>query len=342
MGIILLTAALMPILGVGSFALIKAETPGPEKERLTPNIAVTAKLLWGIYCALTVIVILLYRSGGMNWFDAVCHGFTTIATGGVSTKNAGIASFNSPAVEWTTTIFMLLGAVNFNLYFKLLKGNFRDIRYNSELRAYLLIFLCASTIIVLSLIPHYGSVSRAIRYGTFQTAAILTTTGNAIADYEKWPALTQAVLLCLMCIGGCSGSTAGGIKVIRHTVLFKQTSNEVRRILFPQGVFSIQLNHKVGRKDVVYGVAGFVFLYMVVVTITALITASSGTDTLSAFSAALSTTGNIGLGFGAVGPSRFYGAFPDYVKWTFSLAMIAGRLELWTMLIFFNPEYWRR
>ena len=341
MGIILLTVALLPLLGVGGFQLIKAEAPGPEKEKLTPRITASAKILWGVYCIFTIILALLYRLGGMEWFDAVCHSFSIMATGGVSTKNAGFGFYNSPFIDWVTVIFMILGGLNFNMYYRIVRGKFRDLVQSTESRVYLSIFIFASLIIALDLLPRYGSFGEALRFGAFQTASILTTTGNARTDYTTWPSLAQSVLLCLMFIGGCSASTSGGIKVIRWTVLFKQAWNELRRLLYPQGVFSIQLNKKVGRKDVVYGVAGFVFLYFMIIGLTTLVTASAGYDIFSCFSAALSITGNIGAGFGAIGPLRNYSSFPSYLKLFYSLVMIAGRLELWTVFILFSPEYWK-
>jgi trk system potassium uptake protein TrkH len=341
MGILLLTVALLPLLGVGGFQLIKAEAPGPEKEKVTPKITATAKILWLVYCGFTVVLFLLYLVGGMSWFDSLCHAFATMATGGVSTKNAGIAYYDSVFIDGVTTVFMLLAGFNFSLYYRLLQGKCMDICYNTEGRAYLLLFLGASVLVIGSLLPVYGSLFSAIRYGAYQVAAVITTTGAAITDYERWPPLAQAVLFLLMFVGGCSGSTAGGIKVIRHTVLFKQMGNELRRLIYPRGIFSVQLNRKVGRKDVVYGVAGFIFLYLMVVALTTLIVAASGTELFSAFSAALSVTGNIGAGFGSIGPAHNYGAFPDHIKWLFSFVMIAGRLELWTVLILFVPEYWQ-
>lgn len=342
MGIILLTVALMPLLGVGGFQLIKAEAPGPEKEKVTPKITATAKILWLVYCALTLLLFLLYLLGGMDSFDALCHAFTTLASGGVSTKNQGIRFYDSPFIDLVSTVFMFLAGLNFNLYVRLLKGKFTDLWHNSEARAYLLVFIGASALITLSLRDVYGSLGTAARYGIYQAASILSTTGAVVADYEAWPSLAQASLFVLMLIGGCSGSTAGGIKVIRHVVLWKQAGNELRQLIYPQGIFTVQLNRKVGRKDVVYGVAGFVFLYVLVITATTLITAASGTDLFSAFSAALSVTGNIGVGFGTIGPSHTYGAFPDHIKWLFALVMISGRLELWTVVVLFSPEYWRR
>ncbi|MDR0709518.1 MAG: TrkH family potassium uptake protein [Spirochaetaceae bacterium] len=341
MGIILLTVAFMPLLGVGGFQLIKAEAPGPEKEKLTPRIAAAAKSLWGAYCVLTAALAFLYRAGGMDWFDAVCHSLTTTATGGVSTKNAGMAYYNSPFIDRAATVFMILSAINFNMYYRLVKRRFRDIAFHTETRAFLLIFFTASLVIALSLLPVYGSFGQAWRYAAYQAASILSTTGSVRADYSAWPSLAQGVLFCLMLIGGCSGSTAGGVKVIRVTVLFKQCVNEIRRVLFPQGVFSIQLNKKVGRKDVVYGVAGFIFLYMAVIVVTTLVTAFAGFDLFSSFSAAVSITCNVGTGFGRIGPGQNFAEFPGFLKWFYSLVMISGRLELWTVFILFTPEYWR-
>ncbi|GHT75293.1 Trk system potassium transporter TrkH [Spirochaetia bacterium] len=340
MGIVLLTVALMPLLGIGGFQLIKAEAPGPEKEKVTPKITATAKFLWLAYCGLTAVLIPLYRAGGMNWFDACCHAFSIMASGGISTKNAGLASYNSAFIDGVSTVFMLLAALNFSLYYRLIKGKFRDIFTNSEGRAYLLIFVIATVILSLSLIPVYGT--SALRYASYQAASVLSTTGSPAANYEQWPALAQAVIFLLMFAGGCSGSTAGGIKVIRHVVLFKQAANEMRRFIYPRGIFSVQLNQKVGRKDVVYGVAAFIAIYLLVILITTLASAAAGMDILSSFSAALAVTGNIGVGFGAVGPGHNFASFPNYLKWFYSFVMIAGRLELWTVIVLFNPEYWRR
>jgi trk system potassium uptake protein TrkH len=252
---------------------------------------------------------------------------------------------------------MLLTALNFNLYYRIFRGKFREVAANSELKAYLGIFFTASIIITLSLIPVYGSVGGSLRHAAYQTASFLSTTGSAIADYETWPSLARMVLFSLLFIGGCSGSTAGGFKVIRHVVLFKQAGNELKRIFYPQGIFNVRLNHKVGRKDVVYSAAGFLFLYLAVIAAVTLIGAAtwgiipqgaasggsaSGIDLFTSLTAALSVTGNLGVGFGAVGPAHTFGGFPAHIKWLYSFVMIAGRLELWTVLILFTPGYWRR
>ena len=341
MGIILLSVALVPLLGIGGFQLIKAETPGPEKEKIMPRITEAAKVLWLAYCIFTVILIFLYSLGGMEWFDALCHALTVISTGGVSVRNEGFAYYDSPFIDWVTVIFMLLGAMNFSMYYRIARGKIRELLNNTETSAFLLIFLVSSLIITINLVPAYGSFGQALRFGSFQAASILSTCGNTRVDYSAWPALAQSILFCLMLIGGCSGSTGGGIKVIRHVVLFKQAGNELRRLLYPRGVFSIQLNRRVGRKDVVYGVAGFVFLYFMIVALTTLVTAAAGSDIYSSFSIAISVTGNIGAGFGTGGPFRNYSAFPHHLKLFYSLVMISGRLELWTVFVLFTPEYWK-
>ncbi|MDR2864685.1 MAG: TrkH family potassium uptake protein [Spirochaetaceae bacterium] len=341
MGIILLTVALLPLLGVGAFQLVKAELPGPDKAKITPKITETAKVLWAVYLILTLIVFVLYRIGGMSLFDAICHALTTVATGGVSTKNNGIAFFNSPFIETVTGLFILLAGINFNLYYKLLRGKIREIVENTELRAYIIIFIIASLTITLDIWRYYGSLGTSFRFAAFQTSSFLTTTGMTIADYHSWPPLSQAMLFILMCIGGCSGSTAGGVKIIRYAVLYKQACNEFRRMIYPRGVFSVRLNNKAGRKDVVYGVAAFVFLYFTIVAFSTLITAAAGFDILTSLSASLSMLSNLGIGFGSIGPGATYAIFPDHIKWLYSFLMLSGRLELWTILVIFRREYWR-
>ena len=341
-GIVLISVALMPLLGVGGFQLIKAEQPGPEKEKITPKVAVTAKLLWLAYGVLTLALFCLYLAGGMGWFDALCHALTTMASGGVSTRNAGIAAFDSPFIDAVSTVFMLLAGFNFSLYYRLLQGKFQDIQNNTEARVYAGIFVIAAAIITLSLIPVYGSPAAAFRYAAYETASILSTTGSSIAAYENWPGIARMVLFTLIFIGGCSGSTGGGIKVIRHVVLWKQMGNELRQVMYPKGVFSIQLNKRVGRKDVIYGAAGFFFIYAVVVVLTTLAAAAAGIDLFSSFSAALSITGNIGAGFGAIGHTGNYSGFPAWIKYLYCFVMIAGRLEMWTVFVLFSPAYWRR
>ncbi|MDR2663573.1 MAG: TrkH family potassium uptake protein [Treponema sp.] len=364
MGMVVLTVALLPLLGIGGFQLLKAETPGPDKERITPKITETAKLLWLMYIILTVVEALLLWLAGMSFFDAVVHAFSTIATGGFSSRNESIAYYRSPLIEWILIVFMIIAGFNFSLLYRLFRRKFRDLYYNSEARAYFLIIAIASALIFCSLLANGGAgeaggiseaggankvggvdaangPAAALRQSLFYAASILTTTGFSTVNYNLWPALAQGVLFMLMFIGGCSGSTAGGVKVVRHVVLFKQMQNEMRKIIYPKGVFSVRLNNKAGRKDVVYGVSGFIFLYFAMAGAGALVLAGAGLDFYSALNVSLVSIGNVGLGLGHLESAAVFQAFPAYVKWFLSFIMVAGRLELWTALVFLSRDYWR-
>lgn len=341
-GIILVSVAFLPVLGVGGFQLIKAEVTGPEKEKITQKITITAQLILLFYSVLTLVLFGLYLLGGMEWFDALCQSLATMATGGVSVKNSGLAAYNSPYIEAVTVVFMLAAGVNFGLYYRLLRGKLRDIVNNTEVKVFLGIFFTASVLITISLIPVYGSVSGAFRYASFQSASILSTAGYTTAGISQWPSFARTVIFCLMFIGGCSGSTAGGVKVIRYVILWKQARSEMRSVIYPNGVFNIHINKRVGRKDVVYSTAGFVFIYFSVIALVTLITAASGVDLFSSLSASVSIISNTGASFGAAAPGCNYGAFAAHIKWLFSFLMIAGRLEMWTVFILFTKVYWRR
>jgi trk system potassium uptake protein TrkH len=342
MGVVALTVAVIPVLGAGGGQAVKAESTGPEKEKVAPRITRSARLLWLLYIALTAANALLLFCFGMDWFDALVHAFSTVATGGFSSRNDSIAYYNSPAIEWVCVVFMLLAGFNFSLIWRLFRGKFRDLLRNSEARVYGAIVLAAVIIIGITIIPRSGSVEAALRLAFFNTASILTTTGLFNADYNAWPALAQGVLLFLLFIGGCSGSTSGGVKVIRYVILAKQCSNEMKKIVYPRGVFNIQLDGKSGKKDVVYGVAGFVFLYFALVFLTALLVSGSGADVFTSINTALICMGNTGLGLGKLGPFNIFPGFPPYVKWSLSFVMILGRLELWTVMVLFTREFWRR
>ncbi|MDR2467624.1 MAG: TrkH family potassium uptake protein [Spirochaetaceae bacterium] len=341
MGIILLTVALMPLLGVGGFQLIKAETTGPDKEKITPKVTGTAKVLWIFYCIMTLILFLLYLAGGMDVFDAICHSFATVSAGSIATKNSSLTGYNSAYLTIVWAVFMFLAGVNFNIYYRLIRRNVKEVFFNSELRAYIILAVVISIIITVNIAPLYNSMSSAALDAVFQTISFLSTTGAVITDYTRWPALAQMLLFFLMFTGGCSGSTAGGIKLIRFVVLYKQTGNEFRRLLYPRGVFSVHLNHKVGRKDVVYGVTAFVFLYMMTAAFITLATAAAGFDIITSLTTSFSMLGNLGSGFGAISPGSSFSVFPAHLKLLYAVAMIAGRLEIWTVLVLFHREYWQ-
>lgn len=347
MGVVTLTVALLPLLGVGGFQLIKAETTGPEKGKVTARITTTAKILWIIYAGLTALETVLLKLAGMDFIDALTHAFSTLGTGGFSSKNASIAGFNSPeynsvAIDIIITVFMFLAGINFSLYFYLIRGKISEIKCNSELKVYVLIVIVSVLAVALSINSIYGNFGQSLRYSSFQVLSITTTAGFGTADFLNWPSVAQFFIFILFFIGGCSGSTGGGIKVVRWVILFKQINNETKRMLHPHGVFNIRLNNKVGRKDIVFNVAAFMTLYAVFVMITTIIGCIGHLDLFSAFTGSLSMVGNIGPGFGALGPSFNYGFLPGFVKWWYCFAMLAGRLELYTMLIFFMPSFWRK
>ena len=342
MGIVTLTVALMPLLGVGGFQLIKAETTGPEKGKVTARITTTAKVLWGIYCGFTLAETLALKLAGMDWIDAVAHSFATLGTGGFSTRNASIGTYNSLAVEIITTIFMFLSGINFSLYVYIGQRKFKDIFGNAEFKAYLGILFTAIIAITLSLIPYYGGLGKSLRYSSFQAVSIMTTTGFGTADCLQWPVIAQFFLFMLFFVGGSSGSTSGGIKVVRWVVLGKQLNNETKRMLHPHGIFTIRLNGKVSNKEIVLGVTSFMFLYFVMIAISVFVGCLGNLDILTSATGAMSMVGNVGPAFGLLGPTANYGALPAFVKLWYCFAMLAGRLELYTMIIFFLPSYWRK
>ena len=339
MGVIALAVALIPLLGIGGFRLIKAETTGPDKEKLTSFIANTAKSLWLIYVMLTVSQMLLLHFVGLGWVDSIAHAFSTMGTGGFSTRNASVGAFGLPAVEWICTIFMLLASVNFALYYRLFTGRLREVVGDSELRALIIVVL--SSIAVVTLLECNASTpfSQTVRNVAFQTSSIVSTTGFMTADYTRWCPPAQVVILLLFFIGGCSGSTAGGVKVIRWTILAKEIGNEMRRIVHPHQVFTLRINGKPGHESLIPVVASFILTYFILVLATTFAGAIAGLDVFTALSAAASMVGNIGPAFGQLGPTANYGSLPTALKWWYCFAMLAGRLEIYTLLIMIARGY---
>ena len=341
MGIVVLTVALFPLLGIGGFQLLKAEAPGPSVDKITPRITETAKILWIIYLSLTVAETVLLMLGGMNLFDSLTHTFGTLATGGFSPKNSSVGFYSSGYIHVIITIFMYLAGVNFIMYFRLIRGDTRSIIKNTEFRVYTGILVIASLLIAYDLHGTvYESFSESLRYAGFQAASILTTTGYATADFAAWPSVAKIVLFTLMFIGGSAGSTGGGMKVVRVVTIIKQGFNEMKYLIYPRGVFRIHLNGRVVKKDTVYVITGMVSLYFFLLMIVTVVVATAGNTILTSFTTALVTLGNIGPGFGMVGPAENYAFFPDYVKWFLSFVMMVGRLEIYTVLVLFTPIFW--
>ena len=332
LGVIALAVALIPLLGVSGLRLIKAETSGPEKEKLTNFIATTAKTLWFIYLILTVLEFILLHFFGIDYIDALAISFSTLGSGGFSPRNASIGSYAMPAVEWTCIVFMLASAINFAVYYRLLSGRHSDVRRDSELRVFLAVVAVAIVGALLLQLDGAQKFGNAVRPIIFQVVSVVSTTGFMTEDYLTWCPGAQMVIFILCFIGGCSGSTAGGVKVVRWTVLAKQLRNQVRRMVHPHEVFTIQLHGVSGREEVVPVVAAFVFVYFLFVAVTALVGAIAGLDMFTAFTAALSMVGNIGPAFGTLGPSENYSSLAPALKGFYSFAMLAGRLEIYTLL----------
>jgi trk system potassium uptake protein TrkH len=344
MGAIVLAAVFLPLPEAGVLqpslnSLFRAESPGPVADKISPRFTGTLKQFGILYAALTALQVLLLAAGGMTWFDAAVHAFSTVSTGGFSSRNAGIAAYRSPFIGWVCTTGMFLAGLNFSLVFRLLRGRCRDFCSNSEARAYGGITLAAVIIITWAILPQSPSPGTAIRQAVFQAVSVLTTTGYAAAGSNRWPPLGGGILFFLMFIGGCSGSAAGGIKVIRHVALVKQMGNEMKKIIYPRGVFSIQINGRPGGNGMVYGAAGFVFLYFVCLFAAALLVSGAGLDVFSSVWTALICLGNTGPG--PVPRFPGFSAFPGYVTWGLSFVMLLGRLELWAVIVFFSGLYRR-
>lgn len=344
MGIVVLAVAILPVLGVGGYQLIGAEAPGPTVERLTPRISHTARVFWLIYLVLTVVQTTLLLFGGLSLFDAVTHTFGTLATGGFSTRNASVAAFGNPYVEWVILVFMLLSGINFALYYRLVIRDIARIRRDSELKAYVALVVVAVGAVAFDILR--AGIARtpveALRTGGFQVATLLTSTGFATADYTTWPGLSQGILLLMLFVGGCVGSTSGGIKTMHIVVLFKGAAMQFKRLIHPSGVFRVHYNREPLEDTVVHAVAMFFFLYLVTTIVSTIVVAAGGVDLLSSLTGTLAALGNIGPGFGLVGPTGNFAFLPAYAKVWLAFVMILGRLEIWTMLVLLLPGMMRR
>jgi trk system potassium uptake protein TrkH len=343
MGIILLSVAVLPLLGVGGMQLFKAEVPGFKSEKLKPRIAETAKSLWFFYLAITLMEVALLLSGGMNFFDALTHAFTTLSTGGFSTKGLSIAHYHSTYIEVVITFFMFVAGINFTLHFLMIRGGPTAYFKNKEFVFYILTTLLFIALITINLsLTMSDSVLSSLKYASFQVVSILTTTGFTTADYELWPVFSQYLLVALMFIGGSTGSTAGGIKCLRVALLLKQGYREIYRLIHPHAVVPVKIGGKVVPVEVMNSVWGFFFLYVSIFVLATVIMASLGLDFTTAFASVAATLGNIGPGFGLVGPSETFSLIPSSGKGVLVLTMLLGRLELYTVLILFVPEFWRK
>jgi trk system potassium uptake protein TrkH len=343
MGIIVLSVAILPFLGVGGMQLYKAEVPSPVPDKLKPRISETAKLLWKVYALISIAEIVLLMIGGMDLFDAACHAFTTMPTGGFSTRNASIAHYNSVYFDSVIIFFMLLAGINFSLHYRMLKGETLAFWRDSECRFFLGIVIFLTIIVSFNL---YGSTYRglgeAFRYGLFQVVSIVTTTGYATADYEQWPAMSQVIIFFCMFIGASAGSTGGGMKCIRIMLSFKYCYKELFSLIHPHAVTHIKIGGKSVSEDVIRSILGFLALYIALFVICSIILAGLGVDFMTSLGAVASSIGNIGPGFGMVGPVENYSQIPVLGKWLLIWCMLLGRLEIYTVIILLVPEFWRK
>ncbi len=342
MGIIVLTIAVLPLLGIGGMELFVNEAPGPTKDKIHPRIKETAKRLWIIYLGLTIVEMIVLMCCGMSFFDAINHSLTTTSTGGFSTKQDSIAAFNSPVIEYVIVIFMFLAGTNFTLLYFGFKGKFKRIWKNDEFKYYL--FAVLGLIIVLTPFVYYYSedeFSTAVRGTVFQVVSVITTTGFASDIFTTWGTFVTFIFFLLLFSGASAGSTSGGIKIVRIVVLMKNSFMEFKRRLHPNAVVPVHLNGQVVHNKIIYNLLAFLFLYLFMFTLGSIIMTAMGLDLLTAISSVATSLGNVGPGINEVNPANSFSEIPDAGKWVLSFLMLFGRLELFTVALIFTPYFWR-
>jgi trk system potassium uptake protein TrkH len=344
MGVLVLCVAILPFLGVGGMQLYRAEMPGPSKDRLTPRITTTAKLLWGVYALLTLLEILLLKFvGGMNWFDSVCHSFATIATGGFSTRTESIGAFNSGAVDWIVIMFMFLSGINFALHYRALTGRPGCYFRNAEFRLYFFLWVGGCLFLTAIIwLAGCGEFFSCLKDALFTGTSIFTTTGFVTADFDQWPNAARFLLVLMMVCGSSTGSTSGAIKLMRISIVFKKAMREIRLFMRPNAVIQIKYNGRVVDQDVVSHITAFFVMYISVLVLCAWLMTFFTPDTETAISSVAATLGGVGPGLSAVGATQNFAAIPVPGQIILTLCMLLGRLELYTVLILFLPSFWKK
>lgn len=344
MGFLIFILSIIPSIGsTNTIHLLKAESPGPTPGKIVPKMKETAKILYIIYTVLTIIQTVLLMMAGMSFYDAIIHALGTAGTGGFSNMNTSVAAFNSPVVEWIITIFMLLFGINFALYFQLIKGNIKDFFKSEELRYYLLIVAVSILFITINIIDfNGGNIVKSVRDSSFQVASIITTTGYATVDFNLWPTLSKMILLMLMLVGAMAGSTGGGIKTIRFVIMFKAIKREINKIIHPRRIQSVKVEGQVVEEETISGVFLFMGAYVVISLIAIFIVALDGFDITTTVTSVITTMSNVGPGFEMIGPIGNFSAFSPLSKIVLSFCMLAGRLEIYPMLILFSSSLWRK
>ena len=343
MGIIVLSLAILPILGIGGMQLFIAEVPGPAKEKLHPRVKQTARHLWVIYIIFTGLETVLLLIGGMDLFDSLNHSFSTMATGGFSTRQDSIAAFDSPFIEYVITVFMFIAGTNFILSYYAMHLRFDKVWNNEEFRFYLALILGFILIISLGLFFSQGyEPEESFRRSAFQVVSIITTTGFITDDYLLWIPILSVLIFILMFIGGSAGSTGGGIKVVRVLLILKNSHLEIKRLIYPNAVIPVKLNNHQISRNITGNVIAFGFIYIIIIAISVVLISSMGYGMDTSIGAAAACLGNIGPGIGMVGPVENFAHFPDFGKWFLSFLMLLGRLELFTVLVLFLPSFWKK
>ncbi len=342
MGIIVLSLAILPFLGVGGIQMYKAEVPSPVPDKLAPRLSDSAKILWMVYAGLTFLLVILLAIGGMSVFESICHALTTMPTGGFSPKNTSIAHYESAYFDYVIVVFMVLAGINFSLHFQMLRGKPLAFFKDTECKIFLGLALVFTLAITLDLYGSvYDSFAAAFRYASFQAVSILTTTGYATADYELFPGLSQVILFTCMFMGASAGSTGGGMKIARLIVCFKFAYRELFRLIHPRNIRHVKLNRMVVSEDVLRSIMGFLALYLFLFVAASAVLAAMGLDLVTALGAVASCLGNIGPGFGTVGPAENFAHLPAMAKWVLAWCMLLGRLEIYTVIILVVPEFWK-
>ena len=343
LGIIMFTIAVLPIFGVSGLQVFAAEASGPTHDKVHPRIGITAKWIWSIYTGITTLLVCLLMLGGMDWFDSICHAFATTGTGGFSTKQASVAYYNSPYIEYVISIFMFISGINFTLVLLFVNRKFKKFISNAELKFYFSSVVFFTAVIAIAL--YYTSpmgMEESFRKSLFQVISLHTSTGFATDDYMQWSPVLWRLLTIIMLMGACAGSTTGGLKCIRMVILTKVSRNEFKHILHPNAILPVRINKQVISSSIVSTVLAFCFIYITIIVISTLLMMTMGVGAEESIGCVISSIGNMGPGLGETGPAYSWNALPDAAKWLLSLLMLLGRLELFTVLLLFTPDFWKR
>ncbi len=342
MGVLIFVMVIVSLEEKNSMHLMRAEVPGPETDKLVPHARESSRILYGMYLGLTIVQVILLLLGGMNLYDSIIHSFSTAGTGGFNNRNNSVAFYDSAYIDGVITTFMILFGINFNMYYFLLLKKVKAVFKNEEVRAYLGIIAVATAVITVNILKTYGNIFTAFRYAVFQVASVITTTGFATADFNLWPELSKMILLTIMIVGACAGSTGGGMKVSRILILFKSIKQELKRLVHPKSVNIVKVNGKKVSEETLHAVYIYFISYIVIFVGSVILISINNFDFATSLTSVLTTINNVGPGIAAVGPVENFSAFSDFSKVVFCFDMLVGRLEIMPFLVLFSPDLWRR